>query len=295
MFEGSYVALVTPFKKNGSLDELKLEELIEFQIKNGTAGIVPCGTTGESPTLSWEEHNRVIDITVKVVRKRVQVIAGTGSNNTKEAIEATQHAKQVGADAALVVNPYYNKPPQEGLFQHFKAVAEEGGLPIIVYNIPGRTGVNVTPQTLERLTKVRNISGVKESSGNLGQMAEMIYLCGDKLDFLSGDDNLTLPLLSIGGKGVVSVIANICPQETADLVRNYLKGNSAKAREIHYRLLPLCQSLFLETNPIPVKAAMNLLGMEVGACRLPLTSLNPSALEAVKKELVTFGLKKKSK
>jgi len=289
-FSGSYVALVTPFKNN-KVNEEKLAELIEKQIEEGSAGIVPCGTTGESPTLSWEEHNRVIALTVEIVNKRVQVLAGTGSNNTAEAIKATQHARDVGADAALVVNPYYNKPTQEGLYQHYKAIAERGGLPVVIYNIMGRTAVNITPGTLQRLAEVKNIVAIKEASADLNQMAEMIMLTGTNLAFLSGDDNLTLPLLAIGGQGVISVIANICPRESANLVKYFLAGDLTKSKELHYKLFPLCQSMFIETNPIPIKEAMNMLGMDVGGCRLPLTPLAETNREKLRMALVAYGFK----
>ncbi|MDP6685390.1 MAG: 4-hydroxy-tetrahydrodipicolinate synthase, partial [Candidatus Omnitrophota bacterium] len=224
MFQGSMVAIITPFKNN-RVDEKKLIELVEFHIKNGTSAIVPCGTTGESATLSYEEHEHVIEVVIKAANKKVSVIAGTGSNNTAEAIMLTAHAKDAGADASLQITPYYNKPTQEGIYQHFKKIAEETNIPLIVYNIASRTGINITPQTMERLSKVKNIIGVKEASGNLEQMSMTYNLCGDKFDLLSGDDALTLPLLAIGGRGVISVVANIVPKDVADMVSKFQKGD----------------------------------------------------------------------
>ncbi|MCJ7595415.1 MAG: 4-hydroxy-tetrahydrodipicolinate synthase, partial [Desulfobacterales bacterium] len=218
MFSGSIVAIVTPFK-GGKVDEEKYRELIEFQIKGGTSAIVPCGTTGESATLSIEEHNRVIEIAVKAVNKRVPVIAGTGGNSTREAIELTRHAKEIGADATLQVTPYYNKPTQEGLYEHFKAIAKSAPLPQVLYNVPGRTGVNMLPQTVARLAELSEVVAIKEASGNLGQMAEILQLAGEKITLLSGDDNVTLPVLAIGGKGVISVVANIVPGDTSEMVK----------------------------------------------------------------------------
>jgi len=257
MFKGSIVAIVTPFK-NGKIDEESYRKLIEFQIENGTSAIVPCGTTGESATLGMEEHNRVIDVCIDAVKKRVPVIAGTGGNSTGEAIELTEHAKKSGADASLQVTPYYNKPTQEGLYQHFKAIANAVALPQVLYNVPGRTSVNMLPQTVARLAELPEIVAIKEASGNLGQMAEIVQLAGDKITLLSGDDNVTLPVLAIGGKGVVSVVANIVPKDTADMVRAYEDGQVDRARELFYRLFPLCQAMFYETNPIPVKTSLAL-------------------------------------
>jgi 4-hydroxy-tetrahydrodipicolinate synthase len=259
MFKGSIVAIVTPFR-NGKVDEEAFRELIEFQISNGTSAIVPCGTTGESATLSMEEHNRVISIAVEAVRKRVPVIAGTGGNSTREAIELTQHAKKTGADATLQVTPYYNKPTQEGLFQHFKAIAKGAPLPQVLYNVPGRTSVNMLPQTVARLAELPEVVAIKEASGDLGQMAEILRLAGDKITLLSGDDNLTLPVLAIGGAGVVSVVANIVPKDTAAVIEAWEKGQTERAKQLYYKLLPLCQAMFYETNPIPVKTSLALMG-----------------------------------
>ena len=273
MFKGSIVAIVTPFKKN-KIDEKRFRELIDFQIKNGTSGIVPCGTTGESATLSFEEHDRVIEITIEQVNKRIPVIAGTGSNSTDEAIMLTKHAQKSGADASLQVAPYYNRPTQKGLYEHFKAIADSVDIPIILYNIASRTGVNIEPETIARLhSHCKNIVGVKEASGNLEQMSRVKLLCGDKFDLLSGDDSLTLPVLSIGGTGIISVLANIVPKDVAQLVSAFENGDISEARQLHYKLLPLVKAMFIETNPIPVKTAMGLLGMCEPDLRLPLSAM----------------------
>ncbi len=289
MFKGSIVAIVTPFK-DGKIDEDAYRELIEFQIENGTSGIVPCGTTGESATLSFEEHKRMIKITVEAVKGRVPVIAGAGANNTKEAIELTQFAKEAGADATLQVVPYYNKPTQEGLYQHFVTILKEVPLPQVLYNIPSRTGVNLLPETVARLAEFKEIVAIKEASGDLVQMAKIMNLVGDKITLLSGDDNLTLPVLSIGGKGVISVIANIVPKETAQMISLWEKGEVEKARELYLKLLPLCQAMFYETNPIPVKTALSLMGKIKGELRLPLCPMSKENLERLKKVLRQYDL-----
>ena len=289
MFKGSIVAIVTPFK-DGKVDEEAYRELIEFQIENGTSAIVPCGTTGESATLSMEEHARVIEIAIDAVNKRVPVIAGTGGNSTQEAIELTGHAKKVGADATLQVTPYYNKPTQEGLYQHFKAIAKAVPLPQVLYNVPGRTSVNMLPETVARLAELPEIVAVKEASGNLGQMAEIVMLAGDKITLLSGDDNLTLPVLAIGGKGVISVVANIVPKDNAEMVKAWEDGDVRKATEMYYRLLPLCKAMFYETNPIPVKTSLALMGKISGEMRLPLCEMAPANLEKLKKALSDYGV-----
>jgi 4-hydroxy-tetrahydrodipicolinate synthase len=292
MFRGSIVAIVTPFK-NGKVDEKKFRDLIEFQIKNGSSGIVPCGTTGESATLSFEEHDRVIEITVEQVKKRVPVIAGTGSNSTEEAIMLTRHAAGAGADASLQVSPYYNRPTQKGLYEHFKAIADSVDIPIVLYNIASRTGVNIEPETIARLANdCKNITGVKEASGSLDQMSRIKQLCGNKFDLMSGDDSLTLSVLSIGGTGVISVVANIAPKDVADLVSEFEKGNIKEARELHYKLLPLIKAVFIETNPIPVKTAMGLMGMCEPDLRLPMCAMLPENLEKLKKALRDYGLLK---
>ncbi len=289
MFTGSIVAIVTPFK-NGQVDEDGFRELIEFQIENGTSAIVPCGTTGESATLSFEEHKRVIEIAVDAAKRRVPIIAGAGANNTKEAIELTEFAKSAGADATLQVVPYYNKPTQEGLYQHFSAIAKEVPLPQVLYNIPGRSSVNMLPETVARLAEHREIVAIKEASGNLVQMAQILNLAGDKITLLSGDDTLTLPVLSIGGRGVISVIANIVPKESADMVRLWEEGRVEEAKELYLRLLPLCQAMFYETNPIPVKTALSLMGRITGELRLPLCSMSQNNMERLKKVLSQYNL-----
>ncbi|HTZ10759.1 MAG TPA: 4-hydroxy-tetrahydrodipicolinate synthase [Candidatus Margulisiibacteriota bacterium] len=292
MFMGSIVAIVTPFR-DGKLDEKKLRELIEFQIKNGSSGIVPCGTTGESATLSFEEHDRVVEVTIEQVKKRVPVIAGTGSNSTEEAIMLTRHAEKAGADASLQVSPYYNRPTQKGLYEHFKAVADAVKIPIILYNIASRTGVNIEPETIARVARdCKNVIGVKEASGNLDQMSRIKQLCGDKFDLISGDDSLTLPVLGIGGTGIISVVANIVPKDVADMVSAFEKGDLKKAQALHYKLLPLIKAVFIETNPIPVKTAMGLMGMCEPHLRLPMTSMLPENLEKLKTALKDYGLLK---
>lgn len=292
MFSGSIVAIVTPFK-NGRIDEATLKKLVEFQIKHGTSGIVPCGTTGESPTLSTAEHERVIELVIKAVNKRIPVIAGTGSNSTEEAISLTKHAAQAGADAALVVSPYYNKPTQKGLYLHFREIARSVDIPIILYNIAGRTGVNIEPTTIAKLANdCKNIIGVKEASGSLEQMSMVKHLCPKDFLLISGDDVLTLPLLGIGGVGVISVVANIVPQDVAHLVKLWEKGDSKKAQLLHYQLLPLVKAMFIETNPIPVKTAMGLMGLCSGDLRLPLCEMEESNLAQLRSALRNYGLLK---
>ncbi len=292
MFNGSIVALITPFR-NGKVDEKKIKEIIEFQIKNGTSGIVPCGTTGESATLSTAEHERVIEITIEKVNKRVPVIAGTGSNSTEEAINLTKHAQACGANASLQVAPYYNRPTQKGLYEHFKAIAEAVDIPIVLYNIASRTGVNIEPETIAKLANdCKNIVGVKEASGNLEQMSRIKALCPDDFNLISGDDGLTLPVLSLGGTGIISVVANIVPRDVANLVKEFQKGNVAKARSLHYKLLPLIKAIFIETNPIPIKTAMGLLGICEPDLRLPMTAMLPDGAEKLRKALKECGLLK---
>jgi len=289
MFSGSIVAIVTPFK-NGEVDEEAYRQLIEFQISNGTSAIVPCGTTGESATLNVEEHARVIDIALEAVRKRVPVIAGTGGNCTKEAIELTKHAKKAGADASLQVTPYYNKPTQEGLYQHFKAIAKAVPFPQVLYNVPGRTSVNMLPETVARLAELPEVVAIKEASGNLGQMAEIVRLAGDNITLLSGDDNVTLPSLALGGKGVISVVANIVPRDSADLIKAWEEGKVEEARALFYKLFPLCQAMFFETNPIPVKTSLALMGRIQDEMRLPLCPMSQGNLDRLKKALKAYGL-----
>lgn len=278
MFAGSLVAIVTPFRK-GKVDERALAELIEWQITKGTSGIVPCGTTGESATLSHDEHNRVIELTVEVVRRRVPVIAGTGSNSTDEAITLTRHAKQAGVDGALLITPYYNKPTQEGLYRHYKAIAEAVDLPLVLYNIPGRTGVNMLPATIARLSAIQTIIGVKEGSGSVQQASDIVQMCGDRLTVLAGDDSLTLPMMAVGGKGVITVTANIMPAEMAGLVKAFAEGRVEEARRLHFKLSPLFTALFYETNPIPVKEALGLMGRIDPELRLPLCPMGQDTRE----------------
>jgi 4-hydroxy-tetrahydrodipicolinate synthase len=289
MFSGSIVAIVTPFRK-GRVDERALGDLIEFQIANGTHGIVPCGTTGESATLSHEEHERVVAFTVEAVRRRVPVIAGAGSNCTEEAIRLSRHAKATGANAALLITPYYNKPMQEGLFRHYKAVAEAVDLPIVLYNIPGRTSVNMTPATVARLSGIRNIVAIKEGSGSVQQASEILAACGDRITVLSGDDPLTLPMMALGAKGVITVTANIAPAEMAAMVNAYLAGRLEEARRLHYKLSPLFAALFYETNPIPVKEALAMMGKMDGEIRLPLCPMASETREKLARALKEHGL-----
>ena len=287
--QGSMVAIVTPFR-NDAVDEQALNALIELHARSGTSAIVPCGTTGESATLSHEEHDRVIELTVQASRGRIPVIAGTGSNNTKEAIRLTQHAKAAGADAALLISPYYNKPTQRGLYLHFKAVAESVDLPLIIYNIASRTAVNIEPETFAQLAELRTIVGVKESSGNLEQMIRILQLTNSRLVLLSGDDALTLPVLAIGGTGVISVAANLVPQDMAAMVQAFQQGRREEAIQRHQKLLPLIRALFLETNPIPVKTAMGMLGMISPELRLPLCAMSEGHEERLRQALAAYGL-----
>ncbi|MDD5746847.1 MAG: 4-hydroxy-tetrahydrodipicolinate synthase [Candidatus Omnitrophica bacterium] len=295
MFKGAMVAIITPFNNN-RLDEEKLKELVEFHIKNKTSAIVPCGTTGESATLSLAEHERVIELVVEIVNKRVPVIAGTGSNNTAEAIRLTKHAKEAGADAALLITPYYNKPTQKGLYLHFKQIAENVDIPLILYNIAGRTAVNMEPETIARLAhEFRNIVGVKEASGSLEQMSRIKLLCPKEFGLISGDDALTLPVLAIGGTGVISVVANIVPHDVVRLVEEFEKGNLKKAQEMHYKLLPLIKAMFLETNPICVKTAMEMIGMCEPELRLPLCPMSEENVQKLNHALRDYGLLTKRK
>jgi 4-hydroxy-tetrahydrodipicolinate synthase len=290
MFKGSIVALVTPFKGD-HVDEAAYKKLVDWQIKEGTNGIVPCGTTGESPTLSEKEHEHVIELCVQAVAKRIPVIAGTGSNSTSEAVYMTKHAAKVGADAALVVTPYYNKPTKKGIYLHYKAVSESVNIPIILYNIAGRTGRNIDPETMAKLASdFKNIVGVKEASGSLEQMLRIKELCGEKFILTSGDDALTLPVLGIGGVGVISVAANIVPRDVAALINAFDKGDLKKAQEINLKLLPLVRALFIETNPIPVKTAASLMGLCSAAMRLPMCEMEDANLAKLKQALKAYGL-----
>ncbi|PYO03651.1 MAG: 4-hydroxy-tetrahydrodipicolinate synthase [Candidatus Rokuibacteriota bacterium] len=290
--QGSIVALVTPFR-DGKVDEVKLRDLVDFHVKHGTDGIVACGTTGEDPGLSPDEHERVAEAIIEAAAGRIFVIVGTGSNSTAHTIELTKHAEHAGASAALVVNPYYNKPTQEGLYRHFRAVAESTSLPVFVYNIQSRTAVNVETPTLERLVRdCRNVVGVKEASGSLDQMSQVIAACGPDFIVLSGDDNVTLPLMVVGGRGVISVIANLVPRDTADMVHAALDGDFKRARELHYKLYPLARAAFMETNPIPIKEAMALVGMIQPEFRLPMCRMADANRERLRAILKAYGLVK---
>jgi len=289
MFAGSLVAIVTPFRK-GKLDERAFGDLIEWQIVNGTNGIVPCGTTGESATLTHDEHHRVVKLAVEVARGRVPVIAGTGSNSTEEAISLTRHAKEDGADGALLITPYYNKPTQEGLYRHYKAVAEAVEIPQILYNIPGRTGVNMLPATVARLSAMKNIVGIKEGSGSVQQASEIAQTCGERLTVLAGDDALTLPMMAVGGKGVITVTANVMPKDMAQLVDTFLNGRILESRLLHFKLSPLFNALFLETNPIPVKEALGMMGKIDPELRLPLCAMGTDNREKLIRVMKDMGL-----
>lgn len=278
LLQGSMVALVTPFQ-NGAIDETALGGLVDFQIAGGTDVICPCGTTGESATLSFQEHHRVVEIVVAAARGRVPVLAGTGSNNTEEAIELTGHAKKAGADACLLITPYYNKPTQEGLYRHFAAIAARVDIPLVLYNVPGRTGVNMLPETVARLSRIDTIVGIKEASGSLAQISEIVNRCGEGFSVISGDDQNTLPLMAVGGTGVISVTANIAPREVAQLVHAVCEGRWDEARGMHHRLLGLHNAMFLQTNPIPVKTALAMMGSIGPEMRLPLCPM-PDELAA---------------
>jgi 4-hydroxy-tetrahydrodipicolinate synthase len=289
MLEGSIVAIVTPFK-GGKVDERALSELVEWHISSGTNAIVPCGTTGESATLEYEEHYRVIEIVVKTAKKRIPIIAGTGANATDETIMITKKAKKLGADAALLVAPYYNKPTQEGIYRHYKSVAEAVDIPIVLYNVPGRTAVNILPSTVARLLEVENIVAIKEATGDMKQVSEVIRLCGDRLTVLSGDDFTTFPLLALGGKGVISVTANVAPREVSEMCRLWKEKKHEKARALHYKLEPLNYAMFIETNPIPVKTAVAMMGKIREEFRLPLCEMSDANREKLKKTIRDFGL-----
>lgn len=289
MIKGSMVAIVTPFK-NGKVDEKALCDLIEWHIAQGTNAIVPCGTTGESATLDYDEHYRVIEITVNVVNKKIPVIAGTGSNATDETIMITEKAKKYGADAVLLVSPYYNKPTQEGLYRHYKAVAEAVDIPQVLYNVPGRTGVNILPSTVARLAEIKNIVAIKEATGDMKQVSEIIRLCGDRITVVSGDDFTTLPLLALGGKGVISVSANLAPKDVADMCSCWERGLLEDARALHYKLEPLNQAMFIETNPTPAKTALAMMGKIQEEVRMPLCEMSPANKEKLRKVLADLRL-----
>ena len=290
-FKGSYVALITPFKENGELDEYKIRELVNYHIENGTSGIVPCGTTGEAPTLTFSEHEKVIKIVVEEVKGRIQVIAGAGSNNTNRAIELTKYAKELGADAALSTCPYYNKPSQRGLYEHYKKIAEEAKFPIMLYNVPSRTGVNIESETVAKLAEIPEIVAIKEATGSLEQMIKIQDLCGDKIEILSGEDHLILPMLSIGAKGVVSVVANIMPKEMSDLIASFLNKDFDKAYKLHTDLYDVSRNMFIEGNPVTVKAAMKILGLtDNDSVRLPLVPQEEKNNQKLKELFIKKGL-----
>ncbi len=272
MFSGAFTALITPFR-NGEVDLEALEGLVEFQIQQGINGLVPCGTTGETPALSEEEDRLVVETVVRMTNGRVPVVAGTGSNSTQMAIKYTKMAEKAGADGSLQVAPYYNKPTQEGLYRHFAAIAKSTSLPLILYNIPGRTSVTINPETMARLAEIPNIVGVKDSTLSMNMVSDVRYLCGEEFDILSGDDPMVLPLMALGGTGVISVASNVAPGAVSDMVGALNSGDFERGRELHYELLPLFRALFVETNPIPVKAAASLLGFCSDEMRLPLVPM----------------------
>ncbi len=288
-FSGSMTALITPFR-DGGIDEAALEKIVEHQLENGTSALVPCGSTGESATLTHAEHVQVVEKVVAISAGRVPVIAGTGSNSTREAVALTASAKRAGAAAALLISPYYNKPTQEGIYQHYKHIAEQTGMPLIVYNIPGRTGSKIEAKTIARLAELDGIIGLKEATGSLDEAQEVSRLCGESLDIYSGDDSLTLPLMAVGAVGVISVIANVAPAQSARSVAAAAAGDFTTARKEHFALLPLMRALFVETNPIPVKAAMSMLGFCSDELRLPLTTLTDSSRTVLRAALVEAGL-----
>ncbi len=289
MFRGVYTAIVTPFR-GGSVDERALGNLVELQVAGGVDGIVPCGTTGESATLSHAEHRRVVEVVVEAARGRVQVIAGTGSNSTTEAIELTRHAKEAGADGALLISPYYNKPTQAGIVAHYAEIARQSAFPLVVYNIPGRTQSNILPETMAQLADIEQVVGVKEASLDLEQVSEVIARCPADFDVLSGQDSITLPILSIGGHGAISTLSNVAPAEVTELYRAFRANDLERARAAHFRLLPLCGALFCETNPIPVKAALAMMGRIDEEIRLPMVRISDKNRESLRVTLKEFGL-----
>lgn len=289
-FRGALVALVTPFL-NGQVDEQGLRDLIEFQLANGTKGIIPCGTTGEPATMSHEEHHRVVELTIKAVNGRVPVMAGTGSNSTAETIELTRHAKEAGADGVLLITPYYNRPSQEGLFQHFKAVAEAVDIPMVVYNVPTRTAVNMLPETVARCAALKNIIGIKEATGDLKQISEVIRLCPPDFVVLSGDDFTSLATVAIGGHGLISVTSNVAPKGMAEMLDAALAGDLGTARALHYKLFPLMSAMFFDSNPVPAKYTLELMGkIKSGAPRLPLYAMSEAIQAKVKQAAADYGL-----
>lgn len=290
LFEGSGVALVTPFK-DGKVNYEKLGKLIEWHIANKTDSIIVCGTTGESATMTDEERKTTIKFVVDKVNKRIPVIAGSGSNNTAYSIELSKYCQAVGVDGLLIVTPYYNKSTQDGMIKHYTTIANSVDLPIILYNVPGRTGVNIKPSTVEKLSKIENIVAIKEASGDISQVAEIARLCGEDFTIYSGNDDQIVPILSLGGSGVISVLANVLPKETHDIVEKYLTGDVVESRKLQLGVNELVSSLFIEVNPIPVKAAMNLMGMEAGELRLPLTNISEQNLEILRNNMIKYGIK----
>lgn len=290
IFKGAFVAIVTPFI-DGKVDEQGLKDLIEFQIENGTRGIVPCGTTGESATLNHDEHKRVVELTIKTVNGRVPVLAGTGSNSTAETIELTKHAKAAGADGSLMITPYYNRPSPEGLYQHFKAAAEAVDIPIIMYNVPSRTGINMLPATVARCAEIDNIVGIKEATADLNQISNVIRQCPSDFAVMSGDDFTSMPTIAIGGTGLISVTSNVAPKDMATCIDLALEGKFSEARTLHYKLFPLMQAMFFESNPAPAKQALELMGkIQSGTPRLPLASMAASSIERLKAVMAEYGL-----
>lgn len=289
MFKGSGVAIVTPFTKDG-IDFDKLGELLEWHVAEGTDAIIICGTTGESATMSDGEKKEAIKFTVEKINKRIPVIAGTGSNNTKHSIELSKYAEEVGVDGLLIVTPYYNKATQKGLIAHYTTIADSVSIPIIIYNVPGRTGLNILPKTIYELSKHSNIRGIKEASGSIAQVAEIARLCPDNFYIYSGNDDMIVPLLSVGGHGVISVVANILPKDTHNMVEYFLNGDFELSKNLQLKMKPLIDALFIEVNPIPVKEAMNLLGMEVGPCRLPLTPMDNVNKDKLVNEMSQYGM-----
>lgn len=291
LFEGAGVALVTPFKENGEVNYEKLEEIVEEQIAGGTDAIIACGTTGEASTMTHEEHLEVIEYICRVTKKRIPVVAGTGSNCTETAVYLSAEAEKRGADGLLLVSPYYNKATQKGLMAHFTAVADAVKIPVILYNIPGRTGVTIKPETIAALCKdVDNIVGVKEASGNFSAIATLMSLSDGKVDLYSGNDDQIVPLLSLGGKGVISVLSNVAPRQTHDICASYFAGNVKTSASLQLKAIPLITELFSEVNPIPVKAAMNMMGKGVGPLRMPLTEMEPQNQEKLKKAMADYGI-----
>lgn len=290
LFKGSGVAIVTPFNEKG-VDFEALEELLEWHVKEGTDAIIICGTTGEASTMTVEEKKETIKFTIDVIKGRIPVIAGTGTNNTKASIEMSKWADEAGADGLLVITPYYNKTTQRGMIEHFKAIANEVAKPIIIYNVPSRTGLNILPETLLELTKVKNIAAVKEASSDIVQITKIAALCKDKLDIYSGNDDQVIPILSVGGKGVISVVANIIPKDTHDMCQKWFDGDIEGALSLQLKMFNLVKALFIETNPIPVKEALNLMGKKAGNLRLPLINMSEKNLNILKEEMIAYGLK----